>query len=132
MNLQFFDKEYKHTFRVDETVYTAFQICSGDKNPLHTDVDFAKGKGFKGCVMYGNILNAFVSYFIGMLLPTKDVIIHSQDIGYKNPLFLDDELVFTAKVSGIFEAVNAVEFKFNFKNKENKIVANGHIQIGLL
>ncbi len=82
--------------------------------------------------MYGNILNAFISYFIGECLPTKDVIIHSQEIVYKNPVFLNEKLNFEARVSGIYEAVNAIEFKYKFIKPDEKIAAKGLIQIGLL
>lgn len=116
MDLSIFDKEYQHKFVVTQAVYDGFQQCSGDFNPLHTQEAFAKSKGFSECVMYGNILNGFVSYFIGMLLPTPDVIIHSQDIMFKNPVFLNDELDFTAKVEDISEVVNTVIFKYAFRN----------------
>lgn len=132
MDLNIFNKEYWHQFIVTDAVYTAFQQCSGDYNPLHTNESFAKEKGFPECVMYGNILNGFVSYFIGMLLPTQDVIIHSQDIAFKNPVFKNDVLDFTAKVNDISDAVQAVEFKFQFRNQSGKIVAKGHIQIGII
>ena len=132
MDLTVFDKEYQHRFVVTQEVYDAFQKSSGDRNPLHTNHEFAKSKGFPECVMYGNILNGFVSYFIGMLLPSPDVIIHSQDIAYKNPVFMGDELDFTAKVEDISEAVRAVMFKFAFRNQSGKIVAKGHVQIGVI
>lgn len=131
MDLSIFDKEYQHKFVVTQEVYDAFQKCSSDRNPLHTNQEFARSKGFPECVMYGNILNGFVSYFIGMLLPSPDVIIHSQDIDYKNPVFMGDELDFTAKAEGISEAVNVVVFKFKFRNK-GKVVAKGHVQIGVI
>lgn len=132
MDLSVFDKEYKHKFVVTQTVYDSFQICSGDKNPLHTNEGFAKGKGFKECVMYGNILNGFVSYFIGMLLPTPEVIIHSQDIVFKNPVFLNDELDFTATVEDMSDVVQTVIFKYVFRNETGKVVAKGHVQIGVI
>lgn len=132
MDLSIFDKEYQHKFVVTQAVYDGFQQCSGDFNPLHTNQDFAKGKGFPQCVMYGNILNGFVSYFIGMLLPTQEVIIHSQDIMFKNPVFLNDELDFTAKVEDISEVVNTVIFKYTFRNAAGKLVARGHVQIGVI
>ena len=130
--LKDFDREYSHVFVVNETVYKAFQQGTADYNPLHTNQEFAKSKGFPQCVMYGNILNGFLSYFIGMMLPTQDVIIHSQDIAFKNPVFMNDELQFTAKVDDISEAVNAVIFKYTFRNNSGKVVAKGHIQIGLI
>lgn len=132
MDLSIFDKEYQHKFVVTQAVYDGFQQCSGDFNPLHTQEAFAKSKGFSECVMYGNILNGFVSYFIGMLLPTPDVIIHSQDIMFKNPVFLNDELDFTAKVEDISEVVNTVIFKYAFRNAAGKLVARGHVQIGVI
>ena len=132
MDLSIFDKEYQHKFEVTQAVYDGFQQCSGDFNPLHTQEAFAKSKGFTECVMYGNILNGFVSYFIGMLLPTPDVIIHSQDIMFKNPVFLNDELDFTAKVEDISEVVNTVIFKYAFRNAAGKLVARGHVQIGVI
>ena len=132
MDLSIFDKEYQHKFVVTQAVYDGFQQCSGDFNPLHTNQDFAKGKGFPQCVMYGNILNGFVSYFIGMLLPSQEVIIHSQEIMFKNPVFLNDELDFTAKVEDISEVVNTVIFKYAFRNAAAKLVARGHVQIGVI
>jgi len=78
---------YYHQFIITQEVYQQFQLCSNDRNPLHTNEDFAKSKGFTDKVMYGNILNAFVSFFIGECLPTKNVIIHSQEIAFKNPVY---------------------------------------------
>jgi len=69
MNFQQFDKKYEHTFCVTQEVYKSFQDCCGDFNLLHTNESFAKEHGFRECVMYGNILNTFISYFVGMLLP---------------------------------------------------------------
>lgn len=119
-------------FTVSNEIYKGFIHLFNDQNPLHTNEQFAFTKGFKGCVMHGNILNGFISYFIGECLPTKNVIIHTQEINYKNPVYLNDELQFNAIVTGIFESVNAVEFKFSFINNESKIVAKGKFQIGLL
>jgi len=119
-------------FTVSESVYNHFQLCSGDMNPLHTDETFAKNKGFRERVMYGNILNAFLSYFVGQELPTKGVIIHSQNINFKNPVYLNDVLRFEVGIEGMYESVNAIEFKFKFINQHDKVVAKGHIQIGLL
>ena len=123
---------FEESFIVSKNTHHDFIQLSQDRNPLHTNEEFAFSKGFKGIVMHGNILNAFLSYFIGECLPTKDVIIHSQDIQFKNPVYLNDILNFTASVSGVFESVNAVEFKYSFKNSQLKVVAKGKIQIGII
>lgn len=123
---------FTESFTVTDEIYHGFITLFKDQNPLHTDVTFATEKGFKAEVMHGNILNGFLSYFIGEGLPTKNVIIHSQEIQYKNPVYLNDALEFKATVVGFYVSVNAVEFKFDFKNSEAKVVAKGKIQIGLL
>lgn len=135
MTLQDLFKEgekYEHEFVVTEGVYHAFQQCSNDKNRLHTDKLYAQAKGFNSKVMYGNILNAFLSYFIGECLSTGEVIIHSQEINYKQPVYLNDVLWLRAKVDGVYESVNAVTFRFQFINSQEFTVAKGKIQIGVL
>lgn len=123
---------FNENFTVSDEIYTGFVGLFKDKNPLHTNEEFAVKKGFKGRVMHGNILNGFLSYFIGETMPTKDVIIHSQEIQFKNAVYLNDTLQFKAEIIGFYESVNAVEFKFDFRNSEKKVVAKGKIQIGII
>lgn len=122
---------YTRQFTVSEGVYNGFLNTFEDRNPLHTNEHYALEKGFPGRVMHGNILNGFLSYFIGECLPTKDVIIHSQSIQFNKPVFLNDILGFEAQVAEIIESVKVIHFKFTFKNAEGKRVARGEIQIGL-
>jgi 3-hydroxybutyryl-CoA dehydratase len=125
-------KKYHVEFDVTEQVYQSFLLAFKDHNPLHTNDSFAQEKGFISKVMHGNILNGFVSYFIGECLPSKNVIIHSQQIQFNNPVYLHSTLKFEATVAEIFESVNAVEFKFTFKDQAIKTVAKGKVQIGML
>ncbi len=99
---------------------------------MHTDETFAQSKGYRERVMYGNILNGFLSHFVGECLPVKNVVIQTQSIQYTRPVFLNDRLRLTAEISGIFESVNTVEFKFRFENTAGEKVARGKLQIGIL
>lgn len=126
-----------HVYHVTPEVYYSFQRCSNDYNPLHTDAAFAHGKGFNGCVMYGNILNAFVSHFVGMMLPIREVMIQSQEISYHKPVFLNDEIQLEATVDTVSEAVNIIDYKLKFRrltggDTKPELVAKGHVQIGLI
>ena len=123
-------------YKVTPEIYHSFQRCSNDYNPLHTDTAFAMRHGFPKCVMYGNILNAFLSHFVGMLLPTRKVIIQSQDISFHRPVFLNDELELTAEPESVSEAVRSVVYKVAFRKivgwGKSALIAKGHVQIGLL
>ena len=125
----------KFVYKVTPEVYYSFQRCSNDYNPLHTDKMYAEEKGFTGKVMYGNILNAFVSHFVGMLLPARDVMILSQDISFHKPVYLGDDIQLEARVETVSTAVNTIEYKLKFRRlgaEKPEMVAKRHVQIGLL
>ncbi len=123
------NQKFQHQFKVDDQIYNGFITVFNDRNSLHTNEEFAQNKGFRSKVMHGNILSGFLSFFIGELLPTENVMILSQNINFKNPVYLNDVLSFEAVVDEQSEAVQVNTFKFKFVNTENKTVAAGKIQI---
>ncbi|MEY3051129.1 MAG: hypothetical protein RLY31_914 [Bacteroidota bacterium] len=123
---------FRQSYQVDPSVYEGFRHLFQDHNPMHTDESFAQANGFSGRVMYGNILNGFLSHFVGECLPTKQVVIQTQSIQYARPVYLGDVLLLTATVTGVFASVRTVEFKFRFENGAGEQVARGKIQIGIL
>lgn len=123
---------FQKTFEVGPGVYEGFRETFNDRNPMHTDEAFARSHGFRERVMYGNILNGFLSYFVGECLPLKNVVIQTQSIQFAKPVYLGDRLDLTAEVSGVFESVNTVEFKYRFENQTGERVARGKLQIGIL
>lgn len=123
---------FTNTFHVNSDVYQGFIQTFNDQNPLHTNKEFAAGKGFPEVVMHGNILNGFLSYFIGEMLPTKDVMIVSQNIDFKKPVFLNDTLSFKAEIVDFHESVSLIDFRFDFTNVKGRKVAKGNIKIVVL
>src|ERR1700761_4767765 len=112
--------KFEERFTITPSTYEGFIGVLKDTNPLHTNAQFAEERGFNGCVMHGNILNGFLSYFIGECLPDKNVVIHSQQIQFKNAVYLNDKLSFEAEIIGIHQSLNTVEFKYSFKNAAAK------------
>ena len=124
MDFDIWNKEYCKRFIVTKNVYDAFQACSKDMNPMHVSDEYAQRRGYDQRIMYGNILNAYVSFFVGMMLPTQSVIILSQEIAYHKPVYMNDELEFRAELTNFSEAVGVAEFKYKFL-KANKPIAKG-------
>ncbi len=113
---------------VTEEAYKAFTDIFQDRNKLHVDDAYALEKGFDSKVMHGNILNGFVSYFVGEVLPIENVMIISQSIKYRKPVYLGDRLNFEASVSDFFDSVALYDFKFTIKRDELS-VAKGDVQV---
>jgi acyl dehydratase len=123
---------FENEFTVSNEIINGFIALFKDKNPLHTVEAFAKSKGFEKKVVHGNILNGYISYFIGECLPNKNVIIHNQNINYKNAFYLDDILHLKVEIISIHESVQAIECSFEFKNQTSKVIAKGTFQIGII
>ena len=47
----------------------AFARLSGDVNPLHMEAEFARRHGFRGRVVHGVLLSAYLSRVLGTRLP---------------------------------------------------------------
>jgi acyl dehydratase len=120
---------FNSEFILSKDIYDGFINIFNDKNPMHVDLEFAQNYGYSSVVMHGNILNGFISYFIGEELPVKEIVILSQDIKFNNPVYLNDILQLNVSVFEIYESVNVINFKFKFINQKNITVAKGKFQI---
>ncbi len=125
-------QRFERSYHLSPAVYEGFIELFADRNPLHTDEAFARERGFEGRVMHGNILNGFLSHFVGEGLPMKNVVIQSQSIHFHRPVYLGEPLSLKVEVKGIHESVSTFELKFRFLNAAGEKVARGTLQIGLL
>lgn len=123
-----FEVEYE----VTEKIYRGFIEVFNDRNPLHTDEEFAKKKDFAGKVMHGAILTGFLSNFIGEVLPIKNVIVLSYNISFIKPVYLGDKLKLIATVADISPSINCADIKYEFKNSGNTTVSKGKISIRVI
>lgn len=124
--------KFNEKFLMSKNIYKGFLSIFNDKNPLHTNREFAIKKGFKDVVMHGNILNGFLSYIIGEKLPIKNIIIYKQEIKYHKPVYINDILYFYAEVIDVHAKINVIEIKYFFNNQDNIKVASGKFQIGVI
>lgn len=123
--------EFHFDFLIDEKIHAGFIAVFDDRNALHVDDVYAQGKGFPAKVMHGNILNGFLSRFVGELLPVKNTIIHTMGINFRRPCHLNDLVTLHATIVEVHESVDVYVFKYTFQVGE-KIVAMGNLQVGLL
>ena len=124
--------KFSRQFSVSPSVYEGFLQTFNDRNPYHVSDAAAQARGFAGKIMHGNILNGFLSYFVGECLPVKTVVIQSQEIKFRKPVYLHDTVTLQAEVADYHESVRSAEFTFQFLNQNQVKVASGKLLVGLL
>ena len=75
------------TFEITQEKMKQFLSLTGDNNPLHTDVIYAKSKGYNEVVVYGLLTTSALSTLAGVYLPGKYSLIHTVEISYAKPVF---------------------------------------------
>lgn len=101
-----------------------FREASGDSNPMHLDPEFAKNAGFLGPIAYGNLLGMMVSNVVGMKLPSKAVLIVRQNLDFRGPVYVDENVRLVAKLTSVHEAVGTIALDLRF-TVVSRLVATG-------
>jgi 3-hydroxybutyryl-CoA dehydratase len=117
---------------VSEQLVNNFSALSGDYNPLHTNDEFAKSKGFPGRVVHGCILTLMTSSIVGMSLNDDNVMLLSQRTSHKKPIFIDDIITAIGTIITISVSVGVIEMQLKFKNQNQVLVAKGSCSLKCL
>ena len=88
-----------------------FASLTGDYNPLHCDVKYAKDHGFKNKVVYGMLAGSLFSSLLGMICPGRKNLYLSQDLNFKKPIYLDTNLVVRGEVIDKFDSTKVLVIK---------------------
>jgi len=118
--------------KINISMMEKFLDISNDINPLHIDKEYAKDKGFPDKVVYGLLTSSFYSTLVGVHLPGKYCILQGIEIFFFKPVYIDDELKISGKVSYINEAYKQIEIKATIVNQESEKVSKATIKVGVL
>ena len=124
-------QSWKYEWSISNELYQKFLILSNDFNPMHTDPNYAKSKGYKDKIIHGNLLSCFISFFVGELLPIKNLVIIGQSIKYHNAMYINDIIQLKVVTSKFSDSVNFIQFEFQF-SKNNLCIASGDINVKVL
>ncbi|NLL90939.1 MAG: MaoC family dehydratase [Ruminococcaceae bacterium] len=121
------------TFEVEVTdeMLRAFCEMSGDVNPLHTDADFAKSRGFDSKVVYGMLTSSFYSTLVGVYLPGERCILQEISIKFRKPVYVGDVIRVTGRVIEKTDFVKRVVIKAFAENQTGVKVNTATISVGL-
>ena len=118
--------EIKWSFTFSYEDMNLFAQLSGDHNPLHSDTNFAKPKGYKSPLIYGLLLSSQTSRLIGEELPDNNCILTGISLDFLNPAFPNDKLFFNATL--IHKSNSSFSLEFNCKiSSDKKILTRGKV-----
>lgn len=94
--------ELVRTVRADDLV--AFAAVTGDDNPVHLNEDYARTTRFGGRIAHGMLAGGYISAVIGARLPGAGVIYVSQNLRFRRPVRIGDEVTARVVVTALDQA----------------------------
>jgi acyl dehydratase len=120
---------FTHEIIIDLNLIENFIKLSGDKNALHINQQYAIEKGFKDCVVHGNILGMMLSHLIGMKLGQIEIMLISQELNFRSAVYVEDHIVLSATITKKHDALSVIELKLIFKNQNDVVVCSGNCRV---
>ena len=115
----------KFQITITESMVNDFAKISGDFSPIHMDETYAKSTTFNKRVVHGMLLASFLSRVDGMYLPGKHALYFSQNVEFRNPCFIGDELTIESKVTDKSISTKILKIESKIFNQKNKILLFG-------
>lgn len=90
---------YTHDFKFSQNEVNQFAEVTGDKNPVHTNAEYAATTMFKRPIMHGMLSASLFSKVFGTLFPGEGTIYLKQSLNFLKPMYVDTtyEAVFTVR-----------------------------------
>jgi acyl dehydratase len=110
---------------VTETDIALFAAVSGDFNPVHMDVEYARTSRFGGRVAHGPLTLALSAGILGMRLPGLGTIALSNEIHYRLPVRIGDTITTRVEVAALDVERNVATMALRWTNQSGDVVADG-------
>ena len=107
----------------------AMAEITGDFNKMHVDDAYAAKTVFGRRIAHGLFCLGMVSNLLGTQLPGEGTVLLSQEIKYKLPVYIGDEIEAVVEVTEIFPEKSRVHLAFWCVNQNGKTVLEGSTAI---
>lgn len=111
-----------------ESDVISFSKTSEDFNPVHLDKEYAENSRYRGQIVHGLMAASLFSGLFGTKLPGMGCVYKSQNIRFKRPIYIGDEV--EAKVEVL--SVNLQKKLVNFKTTctvAGKLMIDGEAEL---
>jgi acyl dehydratase len=120
---------FVHEFSFSQDEVNRFAEVTGDRNPVHTNADYAAKTMFKRPIMHGMLGAALFSKVFGTLFPGEGTIYLKQSLNFLKPMYVDTpyEAVFTIKE--VLTDKNRAIVETVIRNKEGNVCTSGEATV---
>ncbi len=113
------------TRRVTSEDIELFARVSGDTNPVHLDAAYAANTQFGKRIAHGMFSVSIISAILGNDLPGHGTIYLGQDVKFKAPVYMDDEVTVTVECVQYREDKRIATFKTTATNQDGTLLLEG-------
>ena len=101
---------------------TAFAGISEDFNPVHLDAEYASKSRYKAQIIHGLMACSLFSGLFGTELPGEGCVDKSQNIRFKRPIYVGDEVTARVEVFNVDISKKVISFT-------TRCLVNGKVMI---
>lgn len=120
---------YTHKFKFTQEEVNRFAEVTGDKNPVHTDAEYAAKTMFKRPIMHGMLGAALFSKVFGTLFPGEGTIYLKQSLNFLKPMYPDTEYEAVFTVKEVVKDKNRAIVETVIKNADGLVCTSGEATV---
>ena len=113
---------FSHEFKFTQNEVNQFAEVTGDKNPVHTDAEYAAKTMFKRPIMHGMLSASLFSKVFGTLFPGEGTIYLKQSLNFLKPMYVETDYIAEFKVLDIIADKNRAIVETVIKDKNSGLV----------
>ena len=113
------------TKRFSEADVKNFAELSQDFNPIHLDADYAAASPFGQQIVHGMLVSSLFSGLLGKHLPGEGTVYLGQNLKFKKPVFIDQEVTATLEVIKVRDDKPIITLSTSCTNDQGEIVIEG-------
>lgn len=116
------DQTYAHDFRFTQDEVNRFAEVTGDKNPVHTNAEYAAKTMFKRPIMHGMLSASLFSKVFGTLFPGEGTIYLKQSLNFLKPMYVETDYVAEFIVKEVIKDKNRAVIETLIKDKNTQLL----------
>lgn len=110
---------------ISETDIYLYAGITGDFNPAHINVEYAKNTFFKTRIAHGMLAAGLISALLGTKLPGPGTIYLRQSLNFLAPVRIGDTITARVEIIEMLTEKNRVRFKTECVNQDGTAILDG-------